>query len=92
MADSVSAIADLAVQIALTEAAAGVFERANDNRGERVDEYQQSTSGVLGEPWCLKFVFWCYEQAARRLNGKTRCRLTSARVSSKLGREVQKSW
>lgn len=50
---------DLAVQIALAEAAAG-----------RVDEYQQSTSGVLGEAWCLKFVFWCYDQAARRLNIK----------------------
>lgn len=63
-------ISQFAVTIALQEAAAGVFERANDNRGDRVDVYQQSTSGVLGEAWCLKFVYWCFEQAARRLNAK----------------------
>lgn len=61
-------VAELAVTIALQEAAAGVFERANDNRGDRIDEYQQSTSGVLGEAWCMKFVYWCFEQAARRLS------------------------
>jgi hypothetical protein len=61
-------VAELAVEIALQEATGGVFERANDNRGERIDEYQQSSSGRLGEPWCLKFVYWCFEQAARRLN------------------------
>jgi hypothetical protein len=70
MADSASAVAELAVKIALAEAAAGVFERDNDNRGDRIDEYQQSTSGVLGEAWCLKFVYWCYEQAARDLKIK----------------------
>jgi len=63
-------VAELAVEIALQEAAAGVFERENDNRGDRIDEYQQSTSGRLGEAWCLKFVYWCFEQAARRLNTK----------------------
>src|SRR5688572_18316892 len=61
-------VAELTVEIALQEAAAGVFERNNDNRGDRVDEYQQSTSGRLGEAWCMKFVYWCFEQAARRLN------------------------
>jgi hypothetical protein len=70
MADSASAVADLAVKFALEEAAAGVFERDNDNRGDRVDEYQQSTSGVLGEAWCLKFVYWCFEKAARDLKVK----------------------
>jgi hypothetical protein len=33
--------ADLAVEIALQEAAAGVYERENDNRGDRIDEYQR---------------------------------------------------
>jgi hypothetical protein len=47
-------VAELAVEIALQEAAAGVFERANDNRGDRIDEYQQSASGRLGEAWCLQ--------------------------------------
>lgn len=50
-------VSELAVTIALQEAAAGVFERANDNRGDRVDEYQRSTSGVLGEAWRMKFVY-----------------------------------
>jgi hypothetical protein len=63
-------VAELAVAIALQEAAAGVFERANDNRGNRIDDYQQSTSGKLGEAWCMKFVYWCFEQTARRLNSK----------------------
>ena len=45
-----STVAGLAVEIALAEAAAGVFERDNDNRGDRVDEYQQSTSGGSARP------------------------------------------
>jgi hypothetical protein len=63
-------VSEVAVAIALQEAAAGVFERANDNRGDRIDDYQQSASGKLGEAWCMKFVYWCFEQAARRLNAK----------------------
>jgi hypothetical protein len=59
-------VAELAVEIALQEAAAGVFERENDNRGDRIDEYQQSTSGRLGEAWCLKFV---YCASNRQLDG-----------------------
>jgi len=58
------------VKIALAEAAAGVLERDNDNRGARVDEYQKSANGALGEAWCAKFVYWCYDQAARRLRVK----------------------
>jgi hypothetical protein len=63
-------LAELAVTIALEEARRGVFENANDNRGPRVDEYQQTTSGVLGEAWCVKFVYWCFEQASGRLGAK----------------------
>src|SRR5439155_13016392 len=63
-------LAELAVTIALEEARRGVFENANDNRGERIDEYQRTTSGALGEAWCAKFVYWCYGQAAGRLGVK----------------------
>jgi len=52
-----AALADLAVKIALDEATAGVFERNNDNRGDRVDEYQKAAGGGLGEAWCAKFVY-----------------------------------
>jgi hypothetical protein len=64
-----STISELAVSTALGEAVQGIFETANDNRGPRVDEYQ-STSGVLGQAWCVKFVYWCFEQAAGRLGMK----------------------
>ena len=61
-------VAETAVAIALQEARMGVYERAaNDNRGDRVDEYVTSSGGQLGQMWCAMFVFWCFDQAARRL-------------------------
>ena len=60
-------IAELAVSIALAEAKAGVFETANDNRGPRVDLYATGANGVLGEAWCVKFVYWCFAQAAAKM-------------------------
>ncbi|MDX2023945.1 MAG: CHAP domain-containing protein [Deltaproteobacteria bacterium] len=59
-------LAELAVDIALEEVRKGVFETNNDNRGERIDEYQKSANGVMAEAWCAKFVFWCFEQASAR--------------------------
>jgi len=55
-----------AVKIALAEEAQGVFENDNDNRGPRVDEYQ-AVGGTLGQPWCAKFAYWCFQQAALKL-------------------------
>jgi hypothetical protein len=63
-------IGELAVQIGLDEARRGVFEANNDNRGVRVDDYARAANGVFGEAWCVKFVFWCYAQAAARLGVK----------------------
>jgi hypothetical protein len=54
----------------LGEARSGVFENANDNRGPRIDQYATATNGVLGEAWCVKFVYWCYAQAAGKLGVK----------------------
>lgn len=65
-----STLAELAVAIALEEAQRGVFENANDNRGDVVDQYQRATNGVLGQAWCVKFVYWCFDQAAGRLRVK----------------------
>jgi hypothetical protein len=60
-------VAQVAVEIALEEAKQGVFEDANDNRGERIDEYQQLANSTVGQAWCAKFVYWCFDQAAKRL-------------------------
>ena len=60
-------LAALALDIALAEASAGVYEDPpRSNRGPRVDEYQTGRAS-LGQAWCLKFVHWCYTQAAVRL-------------------------
>jgi hypothetical protein len=42
-------IAQIAVEIALAEAKAGVFENANDNRGLRIDEYQLAANNTVGQ-------------------------------------------
>jgi hypothetical protein len=62
-------VAQLAVEIALEEANSGVFENANDNRGSRIDEYQRLANSTVGQKWCAKFVYWCFDQAAKRLGG-----------------------
>ena len=59
---------DHVVEIALDEVRRGVFEKSNNNnQGERIDEYQMKANGVIGEKWCAKFVYWCFEQAAAKL-------------------------
>lgn len=60
-------VAEVAVEIALAEAKQGVFEAANNNRGPRIDEYQKLANSTLGQAWCAKFVFWCFEQAALKM-------------------------
>ena len=59
-------VAKEAVTIALMEAEQGVYENDNDNRGPRVDEYQQ-VGGTLGQPWCAKFAYWCFMHASLKL-------------------------
>jgi hypothetical protein len=80
----VSRVAELAVVVAKEELARGVFETNNDNRGERVEEYLRLLSLPAGLPWCLSFVYWCFNQAASRLavkNPLPRTGLCSALVS-----------
>jgi len=63
-----SSLAALALEIGLAEAEAGVYEDPpHSNRGPRVDVYQTGRAS-LGQAWCLKFVNWCYAQAATRLS------------------------
>jgi hypothetical protein len=59
-------VANVAVKIALAEAKQGVFETNNDNRGPRVDEYQM-VNNTLGQAWCAKFAYWCFQQAALQM-------------------------
>ena len=35
------------------------------NRGEMVDQYLTNVdAALLGNPWCMAFVYWCFQQAA----------------------------
>lgn len=60
-----------ATALELACAEIGVTEAPpNSNRGPRVDEYVRavglSPSGAY--PWCAAFVYYCFDQAARRLS------------------------
>ncbi len=57
----------------------GVREKpTGTNRGERVEEYQRSVGISAGDPWCVAFVYFCFEQAAAELGVanplKAKCR------------------
>lgn len=40
-----------------------VREVGGNNRGPRVEEYEQTVSINPGDPWCAAFVFWCLKKA-----------------------------
>lgn len=67
--DAVS-LAELAAQIGISEARRGVIESAGPNRGPDVDIYQMSANNTLGQMWCAKFVWWCFETAAVKSGAK----------------------
>lgn len=54
----------LAMQIACFQV--GVREQG-DNRGLMVQAYQASVGIDAGQSYCMAFVYWCYDQAAKRL-------------------------
>jgi peptidoglycan hydrolase-like protein with peptidoglycan-binding domain len=41
-------------------------EPAGSNRGRRVEQYQRSVGLGRGNPWCVAFVYWCFEAAAQK--------------------------
>jgi lysozyme family protein len=45
----------------------GVMEEPpGSNRGEQVDAYLSNVDkSLLGEPWCMAFVYWCFKEAAK---------------------------
>jgi len=70
MAEEEVSVAELAVQIGIAEAKKGVIESTGPNRGPEVDVYQTMANNALGQMWCAKFVWWCFETAALRLGVK----------------------
>lgn len=38
------------------------------NAGKQVNEYQASTGNVSGAAWCMSFVYWCFQKAAKDRN------------------------
>jgi hypothetical protein len=62
-----NSVASLALDIAIAEGKKGVIESAGENRGPEVDVYQLAANNQVGQMWCAKFVWWCFDQAATRL-------------------------
>jgi hypothetical protein len=54
------------------------------NRGERVEEYQRSAGVDPGEPWCVAFVYFCFERAAKKLSRSNPMRTSGCRTGSVL--------
>jgi lysozyme family protein len=56
--------------LAVASSQVGVREvPLGSNRGPQVDQYLNAVGpGLLGEPWCMAFVYWCFAQAAAALN------------------------
>ena len=56
------------------------------NRGPRVDEYIRAVGlnpegdPPYGYPWCMCFVYWCFEQAAMAMGQSNPCTRTAAVV------------
>ncbi len=60
-----SKIARDALAVAIRQV--GVMEEPpGSNRGEQVDAYLSSVDeSLLGQPWCMAFIYWCFKQAAK---------------------------
>lgn len=72
MVDYLADVRKLAVEIALEEVAKGVKESDGRNRGPEIDKYMRRGNAPLDEGlnWCGMFVYYCFDEARRRL-GKT---------------------
>jgi len=65
-----SDVALLAVEIAFSEAKRGILESSGQNRGLQLDEIQPAANGALGQAWCAKFAWWCFEKASQKMRIK----------------------
>jgi hypothetical protein len=47
----------------------GVMEDPlGSNSGKKVNEYQDCAAVKYGDPWCMAFVYWCYNKASEKEN------------------------
>jgi hypothetical protein len=71
ISDATASLAADALEVAVAEI--GVLEEPlHSNRGRRVDEYVRAAGldPAGRHPWCVAFVYWCFEQAAARSGRK----------------------
>lgn len=62
-------LADTSLNIALSQDQ--VCEKPkNSNSGPEVDAYLKSVGLKAGNPWCMAFVFWAVDQAAKQMEIK----------------------
>lgn len=64
-----------AMQIALSQF--NVREKTGRNDGAAVETYLKSTGLGKGYSWCMAFVYWCYQNAADKLNVKNPLKKTA---------------
>ena len=75
------------LHIALAEDGVREVSSMGQNRGLRVDEYIRSThrdpaaSPPHGYPWCMCFVYWCFETAARVTGRQNPCVRTASVIT-----------
>ena len=65
-AAAVNSLALLALQTAIGQLGQSEQPKGS-NKGEMVNQYLKAVNLNPGYPWCQAFVFWCYEQAAKKL-------------------------
>lgn len=59
-------LAAAALRIALTQVGVAEIPKGS-NSGPQVDTYLRSVGLKPGNPWCMAFVFWCVDAAAKQL-------------------------
>ncbi|PTQ88949.1 CHAP domain-containing protein [Agitococcus lubricus] len=63
-----SALLKQVIAMATVEKKKNVREHPkNSNRGKEVDAYLQRAGAGLGLSWCCAFVYWCFDEAAKKL-------------------------
>lgn len=69
MADYLADVRKLAVEVAIAEVAKGVKESDGPNRGPEIDKYfwRSNCRPETGYNWCGMFVYYCYDEARKRL-------------------------
>ncbi len=60
--------------LAVAKTQIGVSEQPpGSNAGPEVEAYLKSAGASKGEPWCMSFVYWCFQQASTQLGIPNPC-------------------